>query len=199
MGYLEKNLNDKEKIIAKAKFSWRAIIKSVIWLSICIAFYFYLSFHIGGLEEQMDLVSSKNPFIANDEIIGYMGVIKALEIVQYIVLTIGILPSLFQIINIKMSVLAITDRRVIGKTGIIRVVALDMPLSKVDNISLNTQFWGRILGYSTIEVKSASGAWGFKYIAHANEFKNSVTEALEEAEQRARLEQAQAMADAMKK
>ncbi len=49
-----------------------------------------------------------------------------------------------------------TDRRIIIRKGLVAREGVDMPLSKVQNVSFNVTFWGRILNYGNLSVDSAS-------------------------------------------
>lgn len=49
-----------------------------------------------------------------------------------------------------------TDRRIIVRSGIITRQGRDMPLSKVNNVSFDVSFWGRLLNYGVLTIDSAS-------------------------------------------
>lgn len=49
-----------------------------------------------------------------------------------------------------------TDRRIIIRRGVIAREGRDMPLSKVNNVSFNVSFMGRLLNYGRLTVDSAS-------------------------------------------
>ena len=49
-----------------------------------------------------------------------------------------------------------TDRRIIIRRGLVAREGVDMPLSKVQNVSFHVTFWGRILNYGNLSVDSAS-------------------------------------------
>ncbi len=173
MGYVESSLNKNESVVARANFSWVAVVPAVIWLVLAVVGAF-----VGLAQLNFD-----------GTIITY---VKIASIV------IGVLPMIVRVLWLALAALVITDRRVIGKVGIIKKESIDMPIHKVDNVSVKTSFVGRLLGYSTITIMSASGKTQFKLIGKADKFKNQITNAIEQAAEKARIEQAKAMAQAIK-
>ncbi len=172
MGYVEKALNKGESIVAKANHAWTALLPAFLWLVIDIAL----------------------AFATFDEV----GADKAGSIIKGFWLALGILPSLIKLLELLLMEFVITDRRVIGKTGVIKRDSIDMPIHKVDNVEVKTTFFGRIFGYSKIVVKSASGKKEFKNIAKAEQFKNKITEAIEQAAEKERIAQAETLVQALK-
>jgi uncharacterized membrane protein YdbT with pleckstrin-like domain len=55
--------------------------------------------------------------------------------------------------------LAVTDRRVIYKTGIFRRHTIEMNRSKVETVGVNQSILGRILGYGTVVVRGTGGSF----------------------------------------
>ncbi len=49
-----------------------------------------------------------------------------------------------------------TDRRIIIRKGLVAREGVDMPLSKVQNVSFSMSFWGRIMNYGNLSIDSAS-------------------------------------------
>lgn len=54
--------------------------------------------------------------------------------------------------------LAITDRRVIAKFGLIQRKTVEMYLSKVESLNIDQSILGRVLGYGTIKLTGAGGS-----------------------------------------
>ena len=48
-----------------------------------------------------------------------------------------------------------TNRRVITRAGLVAKRGRDMPLAKVNNVSFEISFFGRILNYGRLEIESA--------------------------------------------
>ena len=81
----------------------------------------------------------------------------------------------------------------------LKIESLDLQIDKVDNVSIKTPFIGRILRYSTMEIKStgSSAGWKIRYISNGPQFKNAITEAVERHAAEARQAQAAEIARAM--
>lgn len=79
--------------------------------------------------------------------------------------------------------LAITDRRIIGKVGVFNTKSQDVPLDKVQNVSVTHSFFGKMFNYGTICIYTASESDHYCYsaIKNADAFKTAI---LAQAEQR---------------
>ena len=53
---------------------------------------------------------------------------------------------------------AITNKRVIIKTGLIARHTLELNLSKIESVNIDQNFWGRILGYGSIKIIGTCGS-----------------------------------------
>ena len=93
----------------------------------------------------------------------------------------------FSILSALSTELAVTDKRVIAKTGLISRKTIEQRLAKVDAIRVNQGILGRILGYGTIIVSgSGMSAEGIKNIANPLAFKRAVEEQIQRHEDEAR-------------
>ena len=75
----------------------------------------------------------------------------------------------------------VTSWRVIQLSGIINKAVIDSSLEKVNDIELNQSFFGRIFGFGTVEILTASdiGVNKFKTIRDPLRFKNNIINAKE--------------------
>ena len=81
-----------------------------------------------------------------------------------------ILTSGFGLVSTAVSYsaaeIAVTNRRVIGKTGFIRRQALELRLDKIESARVNQPLMGRLLGYGTVVLIGSGGTrTRFKNIA----------------------------------
>jgi uncharacterized membrane protein YdbT with pleckstrin-like domain len=60
-------------------------------------------------------------------------------------------------IQLKTSEFAITNKRVIVKTGFISRKILEMNLNKVETVNVEQSIWGRMLGFGTIIIVGTGG------------------------------------------
>ena len=72
--------------------------------------------------------------------------------VAFVIFLIGILPLAWSYLRYRCSEFAVTDKRVLIKTGMIRRHTLETLLNKVENISVEQGLLGRLLDYGTIQV-----------------------------------------------
>lgn len=94
--------------------------------------------------------------------------------------------------------LAITNKRIVGKAGILNTQTLDAPLNKIQNVGDEQTFWGKIFNYTTITVTTAAGGYCFEGIKANINFKNAVMMQIEEYESERIKQQAAEMAKAIK-
>ena len=93
--------------------------------------------------------------------------------------------------------LAVTNKRVVGKTGVANTDSLDAPLNKIQNVSCSQTFWGKIFNFGTVQINTAAGVFKFGGIKNANAFKGVVSAQMEQYEEDRVKQQAQEMANAM--
>jgi Bacterial PH domain len=73
--------------------------------------------------------------------------------------------------------IAVTNRRVIIKTGLGSRRSLEIMLPKVESIGITEPFMGRMLGYGTVVIHGTGGTpEPFDKIAHPSEFRKHVQE-----------------------
>ena len=72
---------------------------------------------------------------------------------------------------------AITNKRIVIKTGLISRQSLEINLSKVESINVEQTFFGRMLGYGTIVVRGTGGTQEpFPNISHPLMFRRRFQE-----------------------
>ena len=102
---------------------------------------------------------------------------EALRPVAMILLPIALLALLATYVRHKTSEFAVTDRRVIIKTGLIARRTLETQLSKVEGVGVDQSISGRMFGYGNITVKGTGGtSKPFAMIANPMRFRKAVQE-----------------------
>ena len=86
-------------------------------------------------------------------------VVLGLKIVAVLLGLLAIASGLSALIRRATTELAVTDRRVIFKTGILRRHSMEMNVSKVETVGVNQSILGRILGYGTVIVRGTGGSF----------------------------------------
>ncbi len=107
--------------------------------------------------------------------------------------------------------LALTNKRVVGKIGVLRINTLDFHLDKIDHVQMMGTFFGNLFHYYSLKIVSVGGAGldnnrrhkekfnQFPGISNAQEFKDMATRAIELHAEEARKAQAEEIARAMGK
>lgn len=94
---------------------------------------------------------------------------------------IGVLFLLIAIINVWTTELAITNRRIIAKTGLIRRNTIELKVNRVESLGVDQGILGRIFNFGSIVVKGVGGSNApIPYIAKPMEFRQRVNHHLDE-------------------
>lgn len=97
------------------------------------------------------------------------GGVKSFEILIIAILIFGI-PFL----KIKTNKLVLTDKRIYGKTGIIKTQSLTSTVQKIQTVNIDKKLFGRILGYADITIHCITGVYIFKNQSNAEEMQNAI-------------------------
>ena len=92
----------------------------------------------------------------------------------------------------------ITNKRIIGKTGLVNTNELDSPLNKINGIQVIQEMLGKIFNYDTIKITTASSFFIFNYVKKPNDFKTILNNQIEAYEDEKINKQAQRLANAIK-
>jgi uncharacterized membrane protein YdbT with pleckstrin-like domain len=88
---------------------------------------------------------------------------------------IGIPWLIAAILQKKTTEMAVTNKRVIIKTGIISRRSIEMNLSKIENIEVNQNIIGRIFGYGIITIIGTGGTHEpFNTVSQPLDFRKAV-------------------------
>lgn len=94
--------------------------------------------------------------------------------------------------------LALTNKKVIGKVGLIRTHSVASALNKIQNISISSGLFGKIFSYGTIKIETAGAEPVYFYgIKKPESFKKAVFAQMDIFDQERIREQAVQMASAM--
>ena len=197
--YVAQNLGPNEKVVYRARINKLAIIPNIIGIVFGIALFFILDSSVKTLNDYM--VSLGEEAMPEEASI----IITVMFLFISLVIIIANTAALLSIINME---LVITNKRVLGKVGVLSIKALDYPIEKIDNVSLNAGLFGRIFNYYNLSVKTAgtsavnpktgaAGGINFIGVENAIEFKNHDTIAIEQHAAEARKQQAEEIARAM--
>lgn len=94
--------------------------------------------------------------------------------------------------------LAITDKKVFGRVGIIKTVEMNSPIHQIQNVSVSNGLLGKLFKYGTIVITTTTGIYNFKYVKNPDSFKNEVMAQITRTEESKMDLHAQKIADAIK-
>ncbi len=224
MDYVERNLRKDENVIIKAKISPLYIIPRAVWLVLLVIACVVLNVvvlkdkptDIEGVSAELGITSSDDEtadigdiFQQIENIQSIPGQIesnkkfnKIFNILKPILWSFlgiaGGLPFIIRILTVLTTHLVITNKRVIGKQGILSIKTMDIPIEKIDNVTFSAGVWGNLLKYYDISIKSVgSDGWTFHGICNAQAFKDCANDAIEKHAAQARIDQAEQIASAM--
>ena len=135
MRYVRRVLQPGETIVYSTKLHWIIYWRAILLLIVCIM--------LAGAAWYM--ADNKNLSLA----LGIAAVIFAL---------LGLSSALCIFIRRWTTELAVTDRRVIYKEGLIARRTLEMNRSRVESVDVYQTILGRILGYGTITLRGTGGS-----------------------------------------
>ena len=100
----------------------------------------------------------------------------ALNIITALLGLWALVSGLDALIRRSTTELAVTDRRVIYKTGIFQRHSMEMNRSKVETVGVDQSILGRILGYGTVVVRGTGGSFEpIRFIGDPLSFRSHIT------------------------
>lgn len=135
MKYVEQVLQPGETVVYATSLHWLVYLRAILLLVLAV-----ISLMVAGS--------------MSDEIARLV-----LKIVAAAFGLLALLYALSALIRRSTTELAVTDRRVIFKTGILQRHSMEMNRSKVETVGVDQSILGRILGYGTIVVRGTGGSF----------------------------------------
>ncbi len=187
--YVINNLSKDEQIKCKAKINKLAIIAPIVLIVFLLILGIVLSFLSKKLISAIDEPAKQpNGYFKPEEEPMPSSLKTLLKLIPwFFIIPIAIIP-LVQILRILSIEIAVTNKRLIGKTGLIALKTIDIPLEQISNSSLSCGFFGRLFKYNTLEVFSTGmkivrgNSVGLKIqaVSNAREFINEINNCIEE-------------------
>jgi uncharacterized membrane protein YdbT with pleckstrin-like domain len=160
VGYIEKYLVPGETVLYKTRLHWIVLIWQLV-----------AGMLLGGI----GLI-----FVVEGYEVSAKGGSYAAMIVVGLLLLVGAAVSVsVGLIRKNSTEVAVSNKRVLIKTGFISRKSIEVLLSKVESISVDESPLGRMLGYGSVIVRGTGGTFEtFDRIAHPNEFRRQVQQQL---------------------
>ena len=142
MSYIDNNLLTDEHVVYRTHLHWIIFARPIFWLLLAfLLYYLYFTYMPYSTPNYYQLVIA-------------------------IPLLIAIFEAIPKLVLYNTSEFGVTDKRVIVKTGFIRINSSENFLQKVENIQVHQSIWGRILGYGTIIIIGTGGTQESFYLIH---------------------------------
>ncbi|MBR0371291.1 MAG: PH domain-containing protein [Methanobrevibacter sp.] len=93
--------------------------------------------------------------------------------------------------------LILTNKRVFGKTGLISTTQMQSPLNMINSVAFNNGIIGKLLGYGTVHITTASTVYKFRYIKDGQTIYSDIFNQLERSKKEQLQEHAEAIAEAI--
>jgi len=139
MSYIQENLMPNEKIFFTARVHPAVFLPSIVSFVGSIAFVIYT------------ISTASKGDTASGFLAGFLLLIAGMFFLYSIML------GLQALIIMLTTEFAVTNRRVIAKTGFIRRHTLEMLLPKIESVSVNQNILGRLLNFGTVTVTGTGG------------------------------------------
>ena len=90
-------------------------------------------------------------------------------------IAIGFITIIGAILQVMTTEMAVTNKRVIIKTGLLSRRTLEMAVSKIETVGVDQGIFGRIFGYGTVTVRGTGGTKeSFSWVADPLAFRQAV-------------------------
>lgn len=164
--YTQSILLPNERVLATAKIHWIIFVSPAIFIVLAIITTFIGFFSFSSANSPSDSATITM-------VISTLCCISSWPT--------GLIGFVIAFLRYKTTEFALTDKRIIGKFGIIKRRSLELVLGKIESISVNQNIWGRILDYGTLVVTGSGGTHQlFPYIAAPMELKQTINAILAE-------------------
>jgi uncharacterized membrane protein YdbT with pleckstrin-like domain len=157
MGYVEKNLITGEQVAYRSGLHWIVLVRAMTVAAVLFVLGGVMLFEGSQVQETQ-----------------YRQAVYAAGVLAIVIGAIGLLAAMIRRSGAEF---AVTNKRVIFKTGVMRRSSEEIFLSKVESVTVNEGLLGRALDYGTINLRGTGGTLEpFHKIAHAQEFRRHVQE-----------------------
>ena len=166
MGYVDRNLVPGETLLYRTRHHWLVLLGPVVAGS---------SMLVPGIALLMEAIVTRD---SAGLIVGSSTISpKLMAIAGAVLLISAIITFSYGVAKRNATEMAVTNRRVLIKTGMTSRRTLDLMLSRVESIGVEESAAGRMLGYGSVIVRGTGGTpEPFLMIAHPQEFRRAVQE-----------------------
>ena len=166
MGYVDRNLVPGETLLYRTRHHWLVLLGPLIGGS---------SLLVPGLALLMEAIDKRD---SAGLAVGSATISpKVMAIAGAVLVVAAIITFTYGVAKRNATEMAVTNRRVLIKSGMGSRRTLDLMLSRVESIGVEESAVGRMLGYGSVIVRGTGGTpEPFLMIAHPQEFRRAVQE-----------------------
>ena len=166
MSYVKKSLVPGETLLYETRHHWIVLLGPLLMSCVSAIVAVGLLIEAAQAKDGKGIAAGASP----------MG-IHAMQLGGIVLLGAAMATFVYGIAKRNATEMAVTNKRVLIKTGIGGRRTLDLMLSRVESIGVEETFTGRMLGFGSVVVRGTGGTpEAFLLIAHPQEFRRSVQE-----------------------
>jgi uncharacterized membrane protein YdbT with pleckstrin-like domain len=166
MSYVEKSLVPGETLLYQTRHHWMVLLGPLLISAL------FAALGVGCLGELVAAKEGKGMLAGVSE-----NSVHATEFAGVLLIVVAIAVFAFGLAKRNATEMAVTNKRVLIKTGMGSRRTLDLMLSRVESIGVEESFWGRMLGFGSVIVRGTGGTpESFVMISHPQEFRRNVQE-----------------------
>jgi uncharacterized membrane protein YdbT with pleckstrin-like domain len=166
MSYVEKSLVPGETLLYQTRHHWMVLLGPLLISAL------FAALGVGCLAELVAAKEGKGMLVGVSE-----NSVHATEFAGVLLVVVAIAVFAFGLAKRNATEMAVTNKRVLIKTGMGNRRTLDLMLSRVESIGVEESFWGRMLGFGSVIVRGTGGTpESFVMISHPQEFRRNVQE-----------------------
>ena len=164
MSYVDRNLVPGETLLYRTRHHWLVLVGPVVG---------GVSLLVPGVALLLEAIVTRD---SAGLVVGSTTISpKAMAITGAILVVAAIITFSYGVAKRNATEMAVTNRRVLIKTGLTSRRTLDLMLSRVESIGVEESAAGRMLGYGAVIVRGTGGTpEPFLMIAHPQEFRRAV-------------------------
>ena len=166
MGYVDRNLVPGETLLYRTRHHWLVLMGP---------FFGGLLLLVPGIALMAEAIATRD---SAGLVVGSATISPKVMVVSGVVLVAAaVIVFSYGVAKRNATEMAVTNRRVLIKTGMTSRRTLDLMLSRVESIGVEETAAGRVLGYGSVVVRGTGGTpEPFLMIAHPQEFRRAVQE-----------------------
>ena len=167
MSYIEANLVPGEVLIYKTRLHWIVMLGHILVGSLLLALPGAILLYYAATLKSTDAT-----------------LLHVMQAAGGALLLCGLIAILMGVIRRRATEMAVTNRRVVVKVGLVSRRTIEMLLNKVETIEVRETAFGRLIGYGTVVLIGTGGSSEpFEKMSHPLEFRGHVQQQIEKQPQ----------------